>query len=39
MVLFLFASAVAVFIVITHRKNIGRLMRGEEKKFKFKKTE
>ena len=39
LVLFLFALAVAIFIVATHRKNIGRLIRSEEKKFQFKKTE
>lgn len=39
MVLFIFAVVVAIFIVITHRKNISRLMKGEEKKFRFKKTE
>lgn len=38
-VLFTFASVVAIFIIITHRKNIGRLIKGEEKKFRFKKTE
>ncbi|MBO7227686.1 MAG: glycerol-3-phosphate 1-O-acyltransferase PlsY [Bacteroidales bacterium] len=38
-ILFIFSIAVAIFIVYTHRKNIGRLLKGEEKKFKFKKTE
>ena len=38
LILFFFALGVAIFIVITHRKNIGRLVRGEEKKFQFKKT-
>jgi len=28
---------VAVFVPITHRKNIGRLLRGEESKFTVKK--
>ena len=35
----LFAVAVAIALVVTHRKNIGRLVRGEEKKFiKWKKS-
>lgn len=35
----LFAVVVAVALVVTHRKNIGRLVRGEEKKFiKWKKS-
>jgi len=35
-----FSILVAIALVITHRKNIGRLMRGEEKKlFKFGKKE
>lgn len=38
-ILFIFAIVVAIFIVITHRANIKRLVKGEEKKFKFKKTE
>lgn len=38
-ILFIFAIVVAIFIVITHRNNIKRLAKGEEKKFKFKKTE
>ena len=38
-ILFIFAIVVAIFIVITHRANIKRLAKGEEKKFKFKKTE
>ena len=38
-ILFIFAVVVAIFIVITHRANIKRLVKGEEKKFKFKKTE
>ena len=34
-----FAVAVAIALVVTHRKNIGRLVRGEEKKFiKWKKS-
>jgi len=36
----IFSILVAIALVITHRKNIGRLMRGEEKKlFKFGKKE
>ena len=38
-ILFTFAIAVSIFIIITHRNNIKRLAKGEEKKFKFKKTE
>jgi glycerol-3-phosphate acyltransferase PlsY len=35
----LFAVVVAIALVVTHRKNIGRLVRGEEKKFiKWKKS-
>jgi glycerol-3-phosphate acyltransferase PlsY len=35
----LFAVVVAIALVVTHRKNIGRLIRGEEKKFiKWKKS-
>jgi glycerol-3-phosphate acyltransferase PlsY len=37
--LMLLSILVAVFVPITHRKNIGRLMRGEESKFKVKKKE
>jgi len=36
--LFLFSILVAVFIPITHKKNIRRLIKGEEPKFYFKKT-
>ncbi|HWR74121.1 MAG TPA: glycerol-3-phosphate 1-O-acyltransferase PlsY [Bacteroidales bacterium] len=35
----LFAVVVAIALIVTHRKNIGRLIRGEEKKFiKWKKS-
>lgn len=33
----IFSIAVAVLIVVTHHKNIGRLLRGEEKKINFSK--
>ncbi len=36
--LFGFTCSVAAFIPFTHRKNIRRLRKGEESKFKFKKT-
>ncbi len=35
--LIIFSIATAVFVLITHRKNIRRLVKGEETKFKFKK--
>ncbi len=37
--LILFAVVIAVFIPLTHQKNIIRLVRGEESKMKFKKGE
>ncbi|MDR1005974.1 MAG: glycerol-3-phosphate 1-O-acyltransferase PlsY [Bacteroidales bacterium] len=36
--LFCFSSIVPLFIIFTHRKNIRRLIKGEEPHFKFKKT-
>jgi len=36
--LIVFTCLVAIFIPYTHRKNIKRLIKGEEPKFKFKKT-
>jgi len=36
--LIILAIAVAIFVPITHRKNIGRLLRNEESKFKIRKT-
>jgi glycerol-3-phosphate acyltransferase PlsY len=35
--LIILAIAISIFIPITHRKNIVRLLKGEEKKFSFKK--
>ena len=35
----IFAISVAVFVITTHRKNIKRLINGEESKFYFKKKE
>jgi glycerol-3-phosphate acyltransferase PlsY len=32
------AIVIAVFIPVTHRKNIGRLLKGEEKRLEFKKS-
>ena len=37
-ILFGFACLVPMFIIFTHRKNIKRLIKGEEPRFKFKKT-
>ncbi|MDR1847467.1 MAG: glycerol-3-phosphate 1-O-acyltransferase PlsY [Bacteroidales bacterium] len=37
-ILFSFACLVPLFIIFTHRKNIKRLIKGEEPQFKFKKT-
>ncbi len=37
-VLRFFSIFIAVFIIITHRKNIGRLFKGEESKLNFKKN-
>ncbi|MCL2412658.1 MAG: glycerol-3-phosphate 1-O-acyltransferase PlsY [Bacteroidales bacterium] len=37
--LLIFAIFIAIFVPLTHIKNIKRLIRGEEPKFKFKKTE
>jgi len=36
--LIILAIAVAIFVPITHRKNIGRLLKNEESKFKIRKT-
>lgn len=39
LLLMIFSVVIAIALVITHRKNIGRLVRGEEKKFiKWKKS-
>jgi glycerol-3-phosphate acyltransferase PlsY len=35
--LIMFSIATGIFVLITHRKNIKRLLKGEETKFKFKK--
>jgi len=30
-----FSTALAIFVIVKHRSNIGRLMRGEENRFRF----
>ncbi len=37
--LIVFSIVVAVLLLLTHKKNIGRLLKGEESKFAFKKKE